>query len=759
MMKIKIRGMAFDADKWITVKPNGADKKGRPVKIGENGEVKAGMGGKFNGQKISEIRKDFTGAKTPDKKTLEANKKSQSTPKRDLSSLPSRLSPDDLSAINNQKEWLKSEIKKNKKLFKSQGLPNDVVNDRVRNQTKQLGRIESLAQLYSVRAELLKMKPNDKATQDKMNEILGEIDAIKKSKANDNPDKATQGSSNQNDISQTHKDFLEKAKATQAEREANQKQVEADKNNDKPVSKKRADFDRARKVSRDLGMDLVKNSMRTDGIDLSHVDKATINSLSKSVEKAILSPEVFSDLKFASYRDGATFDAREYFNSKDLERLEKANLVREVDGWKYEFTKEGKYLANQMIEYGSKRFRDKNYAADSDSIALDESVRHKDKNGHLIVKETVITKEDVNPYYGRDIPNFEELGLDPDKIYYLYRPLEEIEKAAESFKGKQLLLKHKKVDSQNPEKGITIGAIGSDLKVKDGKLYGDMTFWDDEAIALIESRKHEQLSAGYGYDVQMTPGEFGGVEYDGVMTNLSGNHVALVKRGRIGNDAIICDEKTVGNTNMKFKKGSMPKIAAAIKMAFDSDFEEDSIVEVANAVDEAREDGAIANKNSLEESLSKHFDEDVVARIMEVLGGADANNEQTQAERDNESEAMRIKEREEREARDRERDREEANDSVDPEELKREIMEKVQALFQAKDEVKELVGEVAMDSAEDVYKFALEQKGVSTKGVHPSAYQSMFAMLKGQSKAKPIAMDSAYTNRDNAKKLAPHIKL
>ena len=58
--------IAQDADKWITVKPNGAEHKGAHVKIDdETGEVKAGMGGKFTGQKISEVRKDFTGPKTP----------------------------------------------------------------------------------------------------------------------------------------------------------------------------------------------------------------------------------------------------------------------------------------------------------------------------------------------------------------------------------------------------------------------------------------------------------------------------------------------------------------------------------------------------------------------------------------------------------------------------------------------------------------------------------------------------------------------
>lgn len=47
---------AFD-DRWITVKPNGPNNTGRPALIGENGEIKAGMGGKFNGQKIDSLKR------------------------------------------------------------------------------------------------------------------------------------------------------------------------------------------------------------------------------------------------------------------------------------------------------------------------------------------------------------------------------------------------------------------------------------------------------------------------------------------------------------------------------------------------------------------------------------------------------------------------------------------------------------------------------------------------------------------------------
>lgn len=67
---------------------------------------------------------------------------------------------------------------------------------------------------------------------------------------------------------------------------------------------------------------------------------------------------------------------------------------------------------------------------------------------------------------------------------------------------------------------------------------------------------------------------------------------------------------------------------------------------------------------------------------------------------------------------------------------------RAQALSTAQREVAHLVGEVAMDSAEDVYRFALEQNGVDVSGVHPSAYRAMVGMLN---KPKAVAMDGAHS--------------
>lgn len=73
------RKKAMDAkDRWITVKPNGEEHKGRHVKIdGETGEIKAGMGGRYNGQKISEASKSFIGARITSQQREVANKKAK----------------------------------------------------------------------------------------------------------------------------------------------------------------------------------------------------------------------------------------------------------------------------------------------------------------------------------------------------------------------------------------------------------------------------------------------------------------------------------------------------------------------------------------------------------------------------------------------------------------------------------------------------------------------------------------------------------
>lgn len=78
----KARRLLAQDNKWITVKPNGSEGKGAHVELDESGRITKGMGGKFNGTKINEVRKSFVGAKTPSQEQLNksASKTTEATP-------------------------------------------------------------------------------------------------------------------------------------------------------------------------------------------------------------------------------------------------------------------------------------------------------------------------------------------------------------------------------------------------------------------------------------------------------------------------------------------------------------------------------------------------------------------------------------------------------------------------------------------------------------------------------------------------------
>ncbi|MDE9531717.1 DUF2213 domain-containing protein [Xenorhabdus bovienii] len=375
----------------------------------------------------------------------------------------------------------------------------------------------------------------------------------------------------------------------------------------------------------------------------------------------------------------------------------------------------------------------------TDRLAFDRSMRSKDGNGHLIVERTILSKAAVNPYRGKEIPGYERLGLDPEKVYRLLRDPLELERAAKTFSKKQLLIKHISVDSSEPQKEYTIGAIGSDISFEDGRLYGDLSVWDGYAIDLIESGKMQELSAGYGYTPDMTPGEYEGQHYDGVMRNIFGNHVALVERGRIGRDAIISDHQTVDlETEMKLKPGATPIIAAQIKqaLAMDADLSEDSLKAIITAVTSnlaQDEEDPEAIKSAKDNEQKPEGAKDNDPKVPE-------GSSKPEGAKDNDPKTESAKDQEEKDKAKDEKDK----PAMDAAMIEQRAVERVTALFQARDDVKPLVGVVAMDSAEQVYGYALKQKGVDTTGVHASAYKSMVGMLLSNQVAATktnVAMD------------------
>lgn len=373
-----------------------------------------------------------------------------------------------------------------------------------------------------------------------------------------------------------------------------------------------------------------------------------------------------------------------------------------------------------------------------------DSARSYDRNGHLLVNRTVITKADVNGYRGSSIPKWKELGLQPDKEYMLLRDPDELRKSLDTFKGLQLLMQHIPVHAEEPEKESTIGSIGTVLDMdNDGRVWSSLRVYDQEGINYIESKddnaKLGELSAGYAYDADMTAGTFNGKPYDGIMRNIHGNHVAIVHRGRIGSDAIIADsiEGQLMAKKIKVENGGLAKLQEQLGM--DSAEIKKVILAVHGSTIALDEDDKKAKDEDDKKSDAEDEDEPEIVEDSEDDKKAKDEDKQTQADKDNESEAMRLKEREKREEKDRTRDKEMAQDAA---EIERNVVKRFQGINKALRQVEPLVGILGMDgfgSDHEVYEYALKQKGVETKGINTAG----LAALVGAQGKPAVAMDSA----------------
>lgn len=357
------------------------------------------------------------------------------------------------------------------------------------------------------------------------------------------------------------------------------------------------------------------------------------------------------------------------------------------------------------------------------------SVRTYDDDGMMHVALTPISKSNICIYYGKEIPDAEALGLEPNKAYRLLRDPEELRKAVSTFNNKPLLNKHIGVTVIDPPKEAIVGSTGERAEFDGTYLKNSLVIWDIDSILGVETDKQKEISSSYRYRLDMTPGEYEGEAYDGVMRDIVCNHVAIVPSGRAGPDVFVYDSKPTGNILMTLKA----KLMAVIKPYLANDEKPE---EVEKKVDEVIKDDA------------------------------------TQAEKDNESEAERLKreekelkEREERERKDRERDRKADDSDVDKDDKSKKsaddedddkkakdnkmamdaaisaVERRFMDLRQAERDVRPVVGELACDSADEVYRTALKQMGCDDHATLPSgALRSVFNTL---AKAPTMAQDSA----------------
>lgn len=379
----------------------------------------------------------------------------------------------------------------------------------------------------------------------------------------------------------------------------------------------------------------------------------------------------------------------------------------------------------------------------TERLAFDRaSVRTFDGNGRLQVKVSNISKANVCPYFGREIPGADKLGLDPEKIYYLWRHPDELKKAVATFNNIPLLSIHTPDFPGDPPREYRVGVTHSNADFDGTYLTNGLSVWDNSAIAGIETEEQEELSSSYQYVADMTPGTTpNGEVYDGIMREIIGNHVALVETGRAGSDVLVADSLPPELKHMSKRKAAA--IRATVKPLLASDADIDEVVRKALlALDEAeKEDEEEQKKKTADDE-----DDDEDEKEKKKKPASDSEED------DEEGKKKKTADDEDDEDDDKKDDKvsKTAMDSairLAADSATKKAAQNFREIREAEQAVRPLIGDVvAMDSASDVYRTALEQSGVDIKGVHPSAFPSLVKMAisqKESTRPAALAQDSA----------------
>lgn len=167
-------------------------------------------------------------------------------------------------------------------------------------------------------------------------------------------------------------------------------------------------------------------------------------------------------------------------------------------------------------------------------------VKQTDANGFWLIEDNPITKEGVFPYLGKQISR----ELEPDKIYMVYRPYEELDnpETVASFQAVPFIDEHEMLgDGFTKYDDRPAGGVLFNVSGKNGTLVGDFKIFSEKLKDEIQNGKKE-LSLGYLCDYDIQSGSWNGEYYDAIQRNIRGNHVALVNKGRMGSDVRVYDK-------------------------------------------------------------------------------------------------------------------------------------------------------------------------------------------------------------------------
>jgi hypothetical protein len=158
-----------------------------------------------------------------------------------------------------------------------------------------------------------------------------------------------------------------------------------------------------------------------------------------------------------------------------------------------------------------------------------------DKNEFWFYEGTPISKAGVFQYLGKQISS----DLEPNKIYNVYRPLNELnnKNTIESFKLLPLVDGH-----GDPKEKELHGTSGENVYFQGDKLKADLKVFSNDLQDTIANGKKE-ISIGYACRYEKKRGQYQGQPFDYIQRDIRGNHIALVEKGRSGEEVAVFDSK------------------------------------------------------------------------------------------------------------------------------------------------------------------------------------------------------------------------
>lgn len=190
--------------------------------------------------------------------------------------------------------------------------------------------------------------------------------------------------------------------------------------------------------------------------------------------------------------------------------------------------------------------------------------------GYLICRSVPIARTGDQQYTAREVMQ----DGDPSQMVIVHRRPEDVfaEETIASFEGKPVTDDHPPEHVQAENFASYARGHVQNVRRAGDNLVGDVYITDAKLASDVKHRVKREISCGYQCD--LVPDGAGGY----YQTNIRGNHVAVVLRGRAGHDVAIHDAANTAaegrtNTMNKFTKGVLAAFGSAAKEASPEELE------------------------------------------------------------------------------------------------------------------------------------------------------------------------------------------